>query len=69
MTYATAPVAADLGIREPFMAAVRRAVATIHTAAARANERRGYRLMLQNDKVLRDIGMTREQVLHALAEC
>jgi uncharacterized protein YjiS (DUF1127 family) len=34
----------------------------------RANERKGYRKMLQDDDLLRDIGVTREQVRRALAQ-
>ena len=69
MTYATAPIAADLGIREPLMSAARRAVAAIRAATARAKQK-GYRLMLiGDDDYLPDIGVTRDQVRRALADC
>ena len=69
MNYATAPVATDLGIREPLMAAIRGAAAANRAAKARANERMGYRMMLEDDHLLRDIGVTCGQVRRALAGC
>ena len=69
MNYAAAPIAADLGIREPLMAALRRAAAALYAAIKRANARKAYREMLQSDELLRDVGVTREQVRRALTEC
>ena len=69
MNYATAPIAADLGIGEPLMATIRRAAAALRAAIHRANERKCYRKMLQDDDLLRDIGVTREHVRRALAAC
>jgi uncharacterized protein YjiS (DUF1127 family) len=69
MNYATAPIAADFGIREPLMVTIRRAAAALRAAIDRANKRKCYRKILQDDDLLRDIGVTREQVRRALAEC
>jgi uncharacterized protein YjiS (DUF1127 family) len=69
MNYATAPIAADLGIGDPLMATLHRAVAALRAAIDRANERKCYRRILQDEDLLRDIGVTREQVRRALAEC
>jgi uncharacterized protein YjiS (DUF1127 family) len=69
MNYATAPIAADFGIRRPLMASIRRAAAAVWAAIDRANERKCYCKMLEDDELLRDIGITREQIRQALAEC
>jgi uncharacterized protein YjiS (DUF1127 family) len=69
MYYDTAPIVADLGIHDPLMATIRRAAAALRAAIGRANERKCYRRMLENEELLRDIGVTREQVRRALAEC
>ena len=69
MNYATTPIAASLGIREPLMAALRRAAAALYAAITRANARKACHKMLQSDELLRDIGVTREQVRRALTEC
>ena len=68
MNYATTPIAANLGIRD-LMAALRRAAAALYAAITRANARKACRKMLQSDELLRDIGVTREQVRRALTEC
>jgi uncharacterized protein YjiS (DUF1127 family) len=69
MNYDTAPIAADFGIRDPLMATIRRAAAALWAAIDRANQRKCYRRMLENEDLLRDIGVTREQVRRAFAEC
>ena len=51
------------------MAALHRAAAAVWSAIDRANQRECYRQMLENEELLRDIGVTREQVQGALAEC
>ena len=70
MTYASAnaPVAADFDVRELVIAAIRRAAAAVRAAARRADERKCYRTMLQHDELLRDTGITREQLRQALAD-
>ena len=44
-------------------------VEAIWSAIDRANQRKCYRQLLENEELLRDIGVTREQVQRALAEC
>ena len=70
MTYvsANAPVAADFDLRELVVAAIRRAAAGLRASARRADERKCYRTMLHREELLRDTGITREQVRQALAE-
>jgi uncharacterized protein YjiS (DUF1127 family) len=70
MFYATAPVPTDLDIHEPVMRAIRGAAAALCAAIARAHARRCYRQLLdRDDDLLRDVGIDREQVRKALADC
>lgn len=69
MTYANTPIAADFGIREPLTATLRRAAAALWAAIDRANRRKCYRRMIENEDLLRDLGVTREQIRQAFAEC
>jgi uncharacterized protein YjiS (DUF1127 family) len=70
MFFATAAVPTDLDIHEPVMNAIRAAAAALRAAVARAHERRGYRQLLARDEAcLQDVGVTREQVRKALADC
>jgi uncharacterized protein YjiS (DUF1127 family) len=69
MNYAATPIAADFGIREPLMSNLRRAAAALWAAIDRANRRKCHRRMLENEDLLRDLGLTREQVRQAFAEC
>ena len=71
MTYAfsNAPSAAHSGIRESFSAVVARVVSTVGASMARRRARKSYHAMLQDDELLRDVGISREDVKRALAEC
>ena len=68
MTYtASAPIAADLGIRDAF--SIDRLFAAAHAAIARAKLRRQYKQMLAcDDHILNDIGVSRDDIRKALRE-
>ena len=64
-----APIAADFGIREPFLMVARHIASAVRAAHARSKGRRAYRQMLLcEDHILRDIGVTRADVRQALRD-
>ncbi|MFO1141726.1 MAG: hypothetical protein U1E59_04935 [Amaricoccus sp.] len=77
MNYASAPIAADLGLNESLTDAMRRAAVALQAALARRKARRAeirsvrhdYERMLGNEDMLRDAGVSREEVYRALAGC
>jgi uncharacterized protein YjiS (DUF1127 family) len=69
MLYTPSHVATDLDLYEAVMALLRRATAAVRAAIARARKRHSYRQLLKRDNAyLRDIGVTRDEIRHALAE-
>ena len=51
------------------MATMGRAAAAFHAAIERHRARRDYRRVLACEETMRDVGVSREQVRRALAEC
>jgi uncharacterized protein YjiS (DUF1127 family) len=63
-------VATDLDLYQPVMALLRRATTAVRAAIARARKRHSYRQLLKRDNAyLRGIGVSRDEIRHALAGC
>ena len=68
-SYATSRIAVDIASPNPLWKdVVARCAGACRAALARAEARRAYKLMLQDDHLLRDIGISRGDVRQALRE-
>jgi uncharacterized protein YjiS (DUF1127 family) len=67
-TFTTDASATGHALRNAAAQAVRQVAGSIRAAWVRGNDRRAYRRLLECDDILRDTGITRDDVRQAMAE-